>query len=172
MTPDEKRRGLPITFKPFVDEKSVSQPKSFAESRKIIAGNLQNDAILTESPIRLMQKDVIDVPMMMGYTSHEGLIMLPDAYKKLETYDKDLARMIPRSVDVANDSPNGNAITQQLANEIRQFYFKGKPVTNQTLAELADLQTDYHFGLGTHLHDSTHGRANRGSIIASCNFGR
>lgn len=38
----------------------------------------------------------INMPMIIGYNDKEGIIMLLDAYKKLELLEKDFQRMIPR----------------------------------------------------------------------------
>lgn len=67
--------------------------------------------------------------------------------KKFEVYDRDLARLIPKSIDLNVDDPR----CQQLANEIRTFYFEGRKITADTIKPLIDLMTDYHFALSMHL---------------------
>lgn len=95
------------------------------------------------------QKNSTDIPVMFGYNSHEGIIMVLDVLKnkKFELYDKDLARFIPRSIDLDVNDPR----CQQLANEMREFYFNGRNLTNKTIKELVHLMTDYHFAMCVHL---------------------
>lgn len=80
--------------------------------------------------------------------------MLADAYKKLDIYDKDLARMIPKSLNLKTDDPK----CLEVANEMRQFYFQGKNVSKDNMSAMAKLQTDYHFALGCHLAAELHAR--------------
>lgn len=96
---------------------------------------------------------------MQGYNSKEGIVMLIDAVKnkKLDDIDNDLARLIPRSVDLANDmQTTDDERCKQLANHMRDFYFKGKRVSNDTLDELVDLNTDYHFTIFAYLSAELH----------------
>lgn len=91
---------------------------------------------------------------MMGYNSKEGIVTIIDAVKnkKLDEIDNDLARLIPKSVNLAPDDER----CKQLANRMRDFYFNGKKVSLDTVEELVDLNTDYHFAilacLGAELH--------------------
>lgn len=103
------------------------------------------------------QKNVIDIPVMVGYNSDEGIITLLDIYKKLDVYEKDLAKMIPRSLNVPNDS-SSEIEAQQLAETIRKFYFDGQTISDKLLSEMSQLQTDYHFALGAHLYAEMHSK--------------
>lgn len=93
---------------------------------------------------------------MMGYNSKEGIVMLIDAVKnkKLNEIEHDLARLIPKSVNLAPDDER----CKQLANRIRDFYFKGKTVSLDTVDELVDLNTDYHFAILANLSAELHAR--------------
>lgn len=93
---------------------------------------------------------------MMGYNSKEGIVMLIDAVKnkKLNEIENDLARLIPKSVNLATDDER----CKHLANRIRDFYFKGKTVSLDTVDELVDLNTDYHFAILAHLTAELHAR--------------
>jgi carboxylesterase type B len=76
LTADEKRRGLPMPFKPVVEPKT-------------------SDAIVTQRPIDAMkQKDLFDIPVMVGANDAEGIIMLINASKKLEEIDQDMSRYL------------------------------------------------------------------------------
>lgn len=80
--------------------------------------------------------------------------MLSDSYKKLDTFDRDLARMIPRSVNIEPHDPK----SLQIADEMRQLYFNGQKISMENLAGMGKLQTDYHFVIGTHLAAELHAR--------------
>lgn len=100
------------------------------------------------------QIDTRNIPVMIGYNSKDGLIMLIDALKskKIDQFDEDLARLIPKSVNLAPDDHRCIAV----ANRMRQFYLSGKKLGKNTLDNFVDLLTDYHFTilayLGAELH--------------------
>ncbi|XP_055381803.1 juvenile hormone esterase-like [Condylostylus longicornis] len=138
LTPDERRRGLPMPFKPVVEIPS-------------------SEAIITKRPIDLLKRnDSIDKPVMMGYTSAEGITMLANAIKKLDTIDSDLASLIPRSVNLEPNDPN--CLT--LATEMRKFYFNNQKIDSKSLESLKDLLTDYHFTIGLQAVAEIHSRYN------------
>lgn len=144
LSADEKRRGLPMPFKPAVERYAP-------------------DAILTKSPLEAMQiKNSHNIPILMGYNDGEGLIMLADVYKKLDIYNKDLARMIPTSINLANEKP-GNPQCIQLADEIKKFYFNSENLSAENLTDLAKLQSDYHFILGAQLTAELHAKYQQSS---------
>lgn len=93
--------------------------------------------------------NAIDIPMILGYNSNEGLMPLADCHKnsKYQLFDQDLACRIPRSIALAVDDPR-NA---ELADEIRQFYFGGQKITDQMKASVAHLLGDFHFVIELHL---------------------
>lgn len=90
-----------------------------------------------------------NIPMMMGYNSKDGLVMLVDAVMgdKLKRFDNDLARLIPKSVDLTPDDER----CKLLANRMRQFYLNGNRICDDTLDGFVDLYTDYYFSLFTYL---------------------
>lgn len=93
---------------------------------------------------------------MMGYNSLEGLLMLIDAHKgnKIGRFDKDLARFIPKSVNLAPDDIRCNI----LADKIRQFYLNGLELNEDTLACFTNLLTDYHFTIHSYLAAELHSK--------------
>lgn len=100
--------------------------------------------------------DSLSIPIMMGYNSKDGLVMLIDAVKnkKLDQFDNDLARLIPRTINLAVDDER----CKQLANKMREFYFSGKKICHDTLDDLVDLFTDYHFTIFSYLAAELHAR--------------
>lgn len=83
--------------------------------------------------------------MIIGYNSIEGLVGLIECQKNqnYQSIDKDLARYIPKTIDLALDSPK----CAEFADEIREFYFSGRNVSDQTKVELINLMSDYHFNM-------------------------
>lgn len=94
---------------------------------------------------------------MMGYNSAEGIVTSYQALKKMDMYDKDLGQMIPKSLNVPNESPNGLK-SKELAELIRQFYFDGQNLSKVAISKMVDLQTDYHFGILAHMYAEIHCR--------------
>lgn len=136
LTPDERRRGLPMSFKPVVEAKS-------------------EDAIVTRSPLESLKiPNHVNIPIMMGYTSTEGITMLANAVKKLEQFQEDLARMIPRSVNLNPDDEN----CLKVADQIRKFYFNNGKIDKKSISHLGDLMTDYHFNIGINIAAELHAR--------------
>nr|XP_062131801.1 esterase B1 [Drosophila sulfurigaster albostrigata] len=127
LTPDERRRELPLAFKPVVEDES--SPDSF----------------ITSNILDLMhQKERLQgMPTMMGYNSAEGIAMLVNARRKLELYNEDLARVVPRNLVEKPEAPEA----LEAANDMRQFYFNGQALTKERLNNLVDVFTDYHFNI-------------------------
>lgn len=94
---------------------------------------------------------------MMGYNNEEGIIILIDLFKKFDMYDKDIAKMIPRSLNIPNESPS-EPESLKLGESIRKFYFDGQKLTAKVLKEMSKLQTDYHFAIGSHIYAEMHSR--------------
>lgn len=95
-----------------------------------------------------------NIPIMMGYNSKDGLVMFTDLYKtkKVEQVENDLARLIPKSLNLAVDDQRIKVVEQKM----RDFYLNGRKIDQETYDEVTDLLTDYHFSiffaLGTELH--------------------
>lgn len=103
------------------------------------------------------RENSVNIPVMIGYNNAEGIVTLFDICKRMETYNSDMGRMIPRSLNVPNESSD-EIESQKVAQMIRQFYFDGQNLSEKLLSEMSKLQTDYHFGLGAHLYAETHSR--------------
>lgn len=100
--------------------------------------------------------DSISIPIIMGYNSKEGLLVLLAALRrnKLEEYETDLARLIPKSVNLPPDDKR----CELVANKIRSFYLNDKKLCEETLNEFADLLTDHHFVICSYLAAEFHAR--------------
>ncbi|XP_034652469.1 esterase B1 [Drosophila subobscura] len=127
LTADERRRHLPFAFKPVLE--AASSPDSFIDQNIL-------DLMHTKDHVGKM-------PMIMGYNSAEGLAMISRAKLKLEDYEEDLARTVPRDLVPDPQAPEA----QQAAADIRKFYFNGQTLTMQHLNSMVDLFSDYHFSM-------------------------
>ncbi|KAM8713978.1 hypothetical protein ACLKA7_014180 [Drosophila subpalustris] len=125
LTDDERRRGLPLAFKPVVEDASSSD--SFINAQIL---DLMHD-----------KERLQGMPLLMGYNSAEGIAMLVNAMRKLELFDEDLARVVPRNLVEKPTAPEA----QEAADDMRQFYLNGQPLTLERLDNLVDIFSDYHF---------------------------
>ncbi|XP_052870996.1 juvenile hormone esterase [Anopheles cruzii] len=150
LSADEKRRGLPMPFKPVVEE------------------SVGPDTVVPVHPFHAMQQPncIPSIPIIFGNNSGEGIIMMLDAGKKLDLYDNDMARMIPRTVNVAPES----AASERLGGEVKQFYFGSAGVTQESAHKLADLMTDYHFDILGNTCAELHARHQHSSPMFYYNF--
>lgn len=102
------------------------------------------------------QIDNACIPVMMGYNSKDGLLMLIDALKsnKFKQYQEDLGLFIPKSVDL----PVNDERYKVVANKMRDFYLNGGKLDKNTLNGFVDLLTDYHFTIFSYLGAELHSR--------------
>ncbi|XP_043467668.1 esterase B1-like isoform X2 [Leptopilina heterotoma] len=96
-------------------------------------------------PISLDSLKEIKIPLMLGYNSREGLIMLAGMNEKnFEQYDLRFPELIhPSFVDWLKE----RGITLQ---ELREFYFGNRKITSKCSVEYADLVGDTLFVSGLH----------------------
>ncbi|XP_049299503.1 esterase B1-like [Anopheles funestus] len=97
------------------------------------------DALITRHPTEILSEpNSMDIPIILGYNERDGMMVLIDAIKTLATYNAEPERFIPRTVALDYFSPEARA----LGEEIRAFYFGGRPVSRDTLNQLTDVFTD------------------------------
>lgn len=141
LTPDERRRHLPFAFKPVVED--ANSPDCFIRQpiQELLQTNEHNGSI----------------PIIMGYNSAEGLVMILNARRKLELFDEDLARLVPRNLVEKPEAPEA----PEAAEDIRQFYFNGQRLSMENLDNLVDLFGDYHFNMDLHHAAEIHAKSQR-----------
>ncbi|KAJ8732338.1 hypothetical protein PYW08_015068 [Mythimna loreyi] len=126
----EKRTDLPVYFTPTIEKKFEGQ-----------------EQFLTEEPIDLiLAGKVSNVPLLIGYNSAEGILMVNSHIKKLEILNKNPSYLVPSDV--------ATTVTKEKLNEfgqrIKQFYFGGKDATEDDIQAITDVQTDINFMYQTH----------------------
>lgn len=130
LTPDERRRHMPFTFRPVVED--ANSPDSFIRQPIL--------------DVMYKNENLGSIPIIMGYNSGEGLVMILNGRRKLELFDKDLARLVPRNLVENPEAPEA----QEAAEDIRQFYFNGQRLSMENLDNFVDLFSDYHFNIDLH----------------------
>ncbi|XP_017962236.2 acetylcholinesterase [Drosophila navojoa] len=125
LTADERRRHLPFSFKPVMED-----PRS-------------PDSMLNKPFIDLLhnRKRLPKMPVLLGYNSAEGIVLITNPKQKVELFDKDMARLVPRNLVEDPEAPEA----LEAAEDIRQFYFNGKSLTMECIDNLVDLLGDVHF---------------------------
>lgn len=129
-TQDEKSRGLPMYFVPNVEKKF---------------DNIE--AFLTVEPINaLLSTPINKVPLIVGYNSAEGLLMLEDQLKKAERFNDNSTYLVPREL-VPKLTENQ---MKDFGKRIMRFYTGDKGMGNDTAQGIVDMNTDCHFAYNTH----------------------
>ncbi|KAL1401728.1 hypothetical protein pipiens_001930 [Culex pipiens pipiens] len=105
----------------------------------VIERTQSHDAIITRHPTEIMMEpDSMDIPIILGYCEHDGMMVLIDALKNLNDYNREPERFIPRTLDIDYFTPAAH----QLGEQIKKFYFEDKAVSRDTLLQLVDCFTD------------------------------
>ncbi|KAJ0180164.1 hypothetical protein K1T71_004755 [Dendrolimus kikuchii] len=129
-TAEEKHRGLPMYFVPVVEKKFDSV-----------------EPFMTEDPIDVaLAKKYDNIPLLIGYNSHEGLLMLEGQLKKAEFMNKNPSYLVPREIA----EKVGMQKLQVFGDMVKSFYVGNKLLSNETAAEIVNMQTDTNFGYNTH----------------------
>lgn len=130
---DELRRSLPFIFKPIIEEDS-------------------ENAFITSSPSDLMKKQKIDIPVIFGLNSGDGMTMGNYYRKKLSSFDKDYVRLVPLSLNV--DPHSDEAL--KVARKIKEFYFGDKHINEEIISLFVDFMTDFHFSIPLMMSNQIH----------------
>ncbi|KAG5677769.1 hypothetical protein PVAND_007500 [Polypedilum vanderplanki] len=131
LDPDEFRRNLPFAMKPTIEEES-------------------DDAFMTQSPLDLIKSQAgqINIPMIMGKTSGDGMTMTSFFMKSLKNFNDDRVRMIPQNIKVDLMSEE----VKILAEKISEFYFGKDGLTNEKIPQFIKLMTDIYFNVPQTMH--------------------
>ncbi|XP_026486245.2 esterase E4-like [Vanessa tameamea] len=129
-TPDEIYRGLPAKFLPVVE-------KTFPKV----------EAFLNEVPEKLLLEGKVNrVPLMIGYNSGEGLVIVKYHVTRLDVYNKEPSFYVPREIV--------EKITKKqlidFGDRIKRFYVGNRNITENDLNTICDMQTDINFAYNTH----------------------
>ncbi|XP_022902606.2 esterase B1-like [Onthophagus taurus] len=82
-------------------------------------------AVITEPPLlKILRGDYNKVPLLMGYTSNEGLYA-DFLIKGMTVLIDDFEKMVPHTLQL----PKGSEASKMIAAKIQQFFFKDSPAT-------------------------------------------
>lgn len=123
----------PLGLRPF-DYVVVVEPEDSNEERFLI-----------DTPMNLMASGNFEkVPLMIGTTDNEGLLMIrptqldPETFKR---YNEDENFLVPLSFNLSKSSSE----TGEVAGKFREIYFHGRNLSDEMLAEWAIFHTDAQF---------------------------
>lgn len=104
------------------------------------------ERFVTKLPEDSVHPDYVNnVPVLIGNVKDEGIVALAGGSNKLKDIDKYLEYFVPKQVRKVSTQ----GYIDELTVKLRDFYFDGKPVSNETLQGSIDLNTDKHFAYGT-----------------------
>uniref|UniRef100_A0AAG5DE49 Carboxylic ester hydrolase n=1 Tax=Anopheles atroparvus TaxID=41427 RepID=A0AAG5DE49_ANOAO len=97
-----------------------------------------DDAIITEHPAEAAKASFSkEIPLVLGITSDEWLVLWRMVEEKLELYQNDLSRLIPATLRVRNDQDK-----QLAAERILKYFFDGRPISTKTIKILTNVLGD------------------------------
>lgn len=103
------------------------------------------ERFVTKFPKDSLHSDYVNnVSVVIGIVKDEGIVGLAGGFKKLKDIDKYLEYFVPNQVRRVSTEEHINELTDKL----RDFYFDGKPVSNESVQGCIDLNTDKHFAYG------------------------
>ncbi|KAJ9600064.1 hypothetical protein L9F63_009645, partial [Diploptera punctata] len=109
----------------------------------------------TDPRILMSMENINSIPLVIGYTSQEGMVHLKGLqlypHLKLKLFSE-AEYIIPYTINLKNGTPE----SEELASNIKEFYFGDKPVSQETLPQLVDIYSDAFFIHGirktAHIH--------------------
>ncbi|KAJ0180166.1 hypothetical protein K1T71_004757 [Dendrolimus kikuchii] len=129
-TAEEKYRGFPVYFIPVVETKFDSV-----------------EPFMAEDPIdTVLANKYNNVPLLIGYNSAEGLMVLEDQLKKAEFMNKNPSYLVPREIAEIV----GTEKLKVFGDMVKSFYFGNKSLSKDTAAEIVNMQADILFVYNTH----------------------
>ncbi|KAJ9581582.1 hypothetical protein L9F63_023241, partial [Diploptera punctata] len=124
---EEGKHPLPLYFAPTKEEEKENEER-----------------FLADSPMNIIKEDKFhQLPLIMGYTSEEGIIILRDAIEYPEWYESlndKFHILISRLMDIEDE-----AKAVEIANKIKNFYFGDKRISKETYKEYAGFFSDFWF---------------------------
>ncbi|GBP73548.1 Esterase FE4 [Eumeta japonica] len=127
---EEEYRNLPVFFRPVI-EKKFPNVKSY----------------LDKPPMQsLLKNEVNKVPILVGYNSAEAIIMLDYNYARAGFVNQNFEYKVPS--DLAKTISEAKSI--EYGQRIKSFYFGGSDISESTLKELSELDSDIHFIYNIH----------------------
>lgn len=128
ITKEEKRRGDVLSFNPIPENGIGKNPFLPGHPEELLSTGKYSD-----------------IPFMAGVTSHEGILDLTAVIKHpplASIFDKDFERFVPFNLSEPPEQ------SQEIAEQIKKFYFGDKLISMDTLEELGHVYSDLNFVCG------------------------
>lgn len=129
-TPDEVYRGLSAKFLPVVEKKFPHV-----------------EAFIEEEPEKILLEGKANrIPLMIGYNSGEGLILVRYHAARIHAYNKEPSYYVPKElVERITETQ-----LKDFGDRIKSFYFGNRNITENDLNAIRDIQTDINFAYNAH----------------------
>lgn len=136
------------TEKVFTEEESHPIPLFF---HPVIEPEKQNDEVfLPDRPIDLIRNGKFhEVPLIIGVTSKEGKLILPDLTEHTSWYNSLTDNWEPL-LSVHLCLPKGTQQIKETSRKVQEFYFGDKAVSKETWPQLLDVYGDIFFNNGAY----------------------
>ncbi|PNF42154.1 hypothetical protein B7P43_G10289 [Cryptotermes secundus] len=123
---EEEKHPMPLLFVPVIEK-----------------GNHKDEAFLREKPTDIIKSGKFNkVPLIIGGTSREGLLIMRDLMEHSSWYHSLSADLEPL-ISVNLKIPKGTEETKEISHKIKEFYFGDKPVSKETWPQLVDVCRKY-----------------------------
>lgn len=130
LTYDERYRGLPETFIPVVETKFDGV-----------------EAFIDEDPVEMLAKGKVHkVPLMLGYNSAEGIIIVSDQVSKLDFYNQNPSYYVQREIQERVSEEK----LKEFGDRVKRFYVGTNNITKDQPQVIEEIQSDIHFIYNTH----------------------
>ncbi|XP_055624036.1 acetylcholinesterase-like [Toxorhynchites rutilus septentrionalis] len=128
--PDEEGCFHRFLFKPVIEQQSTE------------------DSIITRTPEEIMKSfDTLDMPIMSGCTSGEGMLALTLSKYRLEDYNRHPEWLLPRFIGQTKNLEQKIGIGQ----EVKNFYLGGNNISWEAINQTCDLMSDVTFVVSSNL---------------------
>lgn len=112
----------------------------------VIEKDFGQDHFLIEDPLEAMRNEHMkDVDVLIGYTSEEALLKISifenDLMKQMTKFNRYPELLVPRKIQITCTPRQ----ILELSQKIREFYFRGKPISMETLIEFIRYTSDTAF---------------------------
>lgn len=138
---DERHRGLPLHFVPVVEKKFENI-----------------EPFITEDPLSVVvQGKLRKVPLIVGYNSAEGIVVLGDQIKKKDFYNENPHYLLPRVV--ARRLSEEKLV--EFGDKVKKFYVGSGNFGPENLESLVNVNSDILFAYGVHRFVNLYSQLNK-----------
>ncbi|XP_076623106.1 esterase FE4-like [Colletes latitarsis] len=97
-------------------------------------------------PFEQLYSNAYDIPILLGHTTHEFILFLADKSQRRLNICEEYLPLYARKLGQLNKIKPEE--TEEFVKTIKNWYFKGRPISESNIFELLDLMSDLYFVLG------------------------